>query len=408
MAASDEGGPRRLEPRWDSGMIIASIAISLLGAFTSTQLMCQARLSARFPSILAWTILGSLTFGFCSIWCLHFVAMLACKLDLSIGIDVAWTVLSAALAVSFTFASLASDLLWEKYSAAYGKRLHIRRGIRAAKAQTNRPNALFREDSTKPLLNHIEQDDEDVHGDDDGAQYSVQNEYRRGRTVKLNGKATTGIHTPPEPPLETPQLKNDCLQVHNAEPQSSLGPSIAPNDAEAHASEIEPHKPPSLSNRPSGQGRSSDSYQRSSSEYSTSRMSSSFMGSSSSAYGFGNIKKIAKLGASPAKNAFITTGEALYVGCTIKNIIKGFFWSLAITSMHYAGIAALRIPSGTFTLDPGLVVLSALISWLVCLVGCILMSQIESNLAQQLLFSIVASTGVAAMHFTGVYFHHNI
>jgi len=29
---------RRLEPHWNHGMIAASIAISLLGAFTSTQL----------------------------------------------------------------------------------------------------------------------------------------------------------------------------------------------------------------------------------------------------------------------------------------------------------------------------------------------------------------------------------
>ena len=29
---------RQLEPNWNEGMIVASIAISLLGAFTSTQL----------------------------------------------------------------------------------------------------------------------------------------------------------------------------------------------------------------------------------------------------------------------------------------------------------------------------------------------------------------------------------
>lgn len=35
-----EGGAtlRQLEPQWNKGMIAASIAISLLGAFTSTQL----------------------------------------------------------------------------------------------------------------------------------------------------------------------------------------------------------------------------------------------------------------------------------------------------------------------------------------------------------------------------------
>ncbi len=30
--------PRKLEPHWNEGMMVASIAISLLGAFTSTQL----------------------------------------------------------------------------------------------------------------------------------------------------------------------------------------------------------------------------------------------------------------------------------------------------------------------------------------------------------------------------------
>ena len=35
--AADEA-LRRLEPHWNHGMIAASVAISLLGAFTSTQL----------------------------------------------------------------------------------------------------------------------------------------------------------------------------------------------------------------------------------------------------------------------------------------------------------------------------------------------------------------------------------
>ncbi|KAI4174697.1 MAG: hypothetical protein LQ346_008193 [Caloplaca aetnensis] len=70
--------------------------------------------------------------------------------------------------------------------------------------------------------------------------------------------------------------------------------------------------------------------------------------------------------------------------------------------MHYVGILALRIPQGHVTFNPFLVVLSAAISWLVCLVGCILISKIETNLTQQLLFAAVASAGVAAMHFTGM------
>src|ERR1700730_10480577 len=100
----DEKGrnPRQMYPRWNYGLIAASIAISLLGAFTATQLMCQARDSHRFSTTLIWTMLGSLAFGFCSIWSLHEVAMLACELDLPIGIDVPLTILSSVLAVVFT------------------------------------------------------------------------------------------------------------------------------------------------------------------------------------------------------------------------------------------------------------------------------------------------------------------
>ena len=36
--AGEEAMLRQLEPQWNRGMIAASIAISLLGAFTSTQL----------------------------------------------------------------------------------------------------------------------------------------------------------------------------------------------------------------------------------------------------------------------------------------------------------------------------------------------------------------------------------
>src|ERR1700744_2349092 len=117
-----EAAMRRLEVHWNQGLIAASIAVSLLGAFTSTQMMCQARTSRYFSGVLVWTILGSLTFGFCSIWCLHFIAMLACELPLLIGLDGPLTVLSAFLAVAFTFLALASDLMRERYLRLVKKR----------------------------------------------------------------------------------------------------------------------------------------------------------------------------------------------------------------------------------------------------------------------------------------------
>ncbi|CAM6003661.1 unnamed protein product [Sphagnum balticum] len=136
-------------------------------------------------------------------------------------------------------------------------------------------------------------------------------------------------------------------------------------------------------------------------EHSVSGRSSSLLGSSSSStFGLSSIMNIAYRSTAPAKNIFIWTGETLYRGYTRKNIAKGFLWSLAITTMHYAGLGALNIPSGYCTLNYALVLLSGIIGWFVCIVGCILMSHMETHLDQQILFSITATTGVAAMHFT--------
>ncbi len=387
----------------NGGMIVASIAISLLGAFTSTQLMCQARMSVRFTSVLAWTILGSLTFGFCSVWCLHFVAMLACELDASIGIDVPLTLLSAILAVVFTFSALASDLLLARYAQGRWKGQGMsRKKKRSAKSAPDRPGALSRENSSKAVLGYVEEEEENYPVVTQNEEDPQQLSSRKGLAIELNGSPLGGIHTPPESPSKSPPLADDDVDMQESEPLLHHSSSNRSSEAPTPHRAPENHLRPILTKHLSEERHSFDSVQDTSSEYSTSRRSSSFLGSNSSSYALGNLMIKAYRGTSPAKNAFIATGEALYEGCTIKNIIKSFIWSLAITSMHYVGIAALRVPDGYFTLDIGFVILSALISWIVCLVGCILMLRIETNLAQQCLFSVVASTGVAAMHFTGM------
>src|ERR1700760_2129684 len=118
-SSSTGADPLRLvQPRWNKSMVVASIAISFLGAFTSAQLMCHARSALHFSSVFVWALLGSLIFGFCSIWSLHMVAMLAYEFDLPIGVNAPLTILSALLAVSFTFAAVAGDLLYIRYNSS--------------------------------------------------------------------------------------------------------------------------------------------------------------------------------------------------------------------------------------------------------------------------------------------------
>jgi len=393
------GSIYQLIPHWNYGMIAASIGISLLGAFTSTQLMCQARLSKYMSGVLLWTVLGSLTFGFCSIWCLHFVAMLACELDLPIGLNVPLTVMSALVAVSFTFAALASDLVWDKYNGTHRRRNLARR--KDPRRNTSRGTELLAAEgrsSTEALLPLTQECgvDEDVHGgavvregsqslfrNDSGADHLQKSDRRplspfRDYVGPKVDSLLTGILKDRETPEALPTLGSIRNQELDGTPDQSPGVMSERDDT--------------------------DAFSGASSEAVLSRRSSAVTQSDASTFGLGNIMsvRVYRPTAFPGKNAFVVTAKVLYVGCTWRNITRGFLWSLAITSMHYMGILALEIPDGYFKLSILLVISSALISWVVCSVGCILMAHMETQLAQQFLFSVVATTGVAAMHFTGM------
>jgi NO-binding membrane sensor protein with MHYT domain len=389
---------RQLAPHWNQGMIAASIAISLLGAFTSTQLqvfpawnytfsmliieirICQARVSLRFSSVLVWTILGSLTFGFCSIWSLHFVAMLAYELDLKIGINVPCTILSAVLAVVFTFGGIGSDLLWETFRREKKGKHWPQRKRQTSRGLKITEREVASDNDTRPLLLHSEEDMENAELTQFGLQQRNHVEDDEGVPFDVKGQPGSSVS-------EQMAFRNDpARRPATFQPEEDLSPGTL-------GQPLEPTVP---------QHADSTTWFTDSSEHSASRRSSSLFGSSSSSHGLSSIMNMAYRSASPAKNAFIATGEALYTGCTRKNIIKGLFWSLAITSMHYAGLAALSVPDGYLTLNYWLVVLSGIISWCVCILGCILMPRMETHLGQQLLFSAVASMGVAAMHFTGM------
>ncbi|OAP58580.1 hypothetical protein AYL99_07670 [Fonsecaea erecta] len=367
----------RLEVHWNGGLIAASIAVSLLGAFTSTQMMCQARTSRYFSGVLVWTILGSLTFGFCSIWCLHFIAMLACELPLPIGLNVPLTVLSAGLAVIFTFLALAADLMRDRYLRLLKKRKMraVRRGRKkeAARQDLN--------DSSDALL---------------GTRVSGEGEEAQEHA---NGSAD---HSPPSRDSGA-SMTLGLLEDHFAggEPitsttiRSSRSPVGTVRQAFSAQNEL-PLEDDST--------RDTESYQRSSEEGERSRRSSSTNHSDGSSLGLPGFMSFKfRKRTTTTTNVLFGIGELLYHGATLINFCKGFIWSLAITTMHYVGILALEIPRGHVTLQPLIVLLSAMSSWMVCTLGCILMPQIEVNLSQQLIFSVVAAAGVAAMHFTGMW-----
>lgn len=146
-------------------MIAASIGISLLGAFTSTQLMCQAKTSRHFA-------------GRAGLDCAR-KRDLRVLLDMElargrdarirtrprVGIDVALPILNAVLAVIFTFVALASDMLYDRYARRNRKidsKSPRRRKPTRPDLSDTRTSAAD-EGSLEPLLPHPRQMDGNDH-----------------------------------------------------------------------------------------------------------------------------------------------------------------------------------------------------------------------------------------------------
>lgn len=372
------------------------LADNIIGSFTSAQLMCQAKTARYLSGVVVWLSLSSLIFGFCSIFLLHFIAMLACELDLPIGLDPPLTILSALLAVIFTFIALGSDLLMERYN-----RLKRRRAATLRRESRRRPSAMsIPELSRKP--SSMSDPEAWVNGgssppspagqqvlNDERPRASRMSSNQSSRSIRSrlsnNRISTTDFIGP-----SRPDFKHDPLISKVIDPLSM--PLLQ---------DERPLLAPLMDENSSVEGTDTDDH---ASDFSASRRSSGITDSDSSMFGLGKFASVMTIKPSKfgTKNPFVVTALALWAGLTIGNIIKGLLWSLAITGMHYTGILALRVPHGRCKLDPALVVVSALISWVVCVVGAILMASMEIHIGQQLLFSIIATTGVAAMHFTGM------
>ncbi|KAI5270322.1 hypothetical protein E4T47_06303 [Aureobasidium subglaciale] len=418
---------RQLEPQWNPILIVASIAISFLGAFTSTQLMCHARMSLRFHSVFLWVLFGSFVFGGCSVWCLHMVAMLACEFDVTMGVNPPLTVLSVFLPVFFTFLALGCELLWDRWHHGRGRKKHRSRKPRQkhttlspmSKYRSSMPPAL----SLRPVAEEEEEEegeeheeggyqDEEVAPDQPLLSHSYQSPVRHAESQSWSGPRTDFFRSSQDGPGAS--LDMGLLQ---SPPDAGMSPGVVPRDSirPVVTRSASGRSLPSLTRittqslrddtsngfRDDASTISSGSLGRSSSDGSTLRRESS--SGSSTSFGLSSAMGLAYRRA-PAStvNAFVATAKILYLGMTPRNIFKGFLWSIAITSMHYTGIYGLEIPNGKIVLNPWIVLASALISWLVCAVGCICMAEMEARLSQQLLFSVVATTGVAAMHFTGM------
>lgn len=390
-------GPLRIiQPEWDWRLIVAAFAISFLGSFTSTQLMCQAKTSRYFSGVLVWTILGSLIFGFCSIWSLHFVATLACGLDLRIKLNVGLTILSAFLAVFFTFCALGGQLLWKSYRREQRKRRHGRKNTRnqSASRRNSEAEGLLQRSMSDDAFAKQDAEDQRHHEDVQGhtpLRFVMTQQSPSGLDHIGNPMDATAAPVMPRRPLLTPLQPDQYPGI-----ETVLSPTFEPERSLSTQQEVDPDF-----------GSDDDSTTRRSSENGSSEWSSSFAGSSStiSQLGMGKFISIRtkrpRKGRHAHRNALVATAKVLLNGFTLQAVCYSLLWSIALAGMHYMGIYALEIPFG-YVVVSRLWILSVFIAFVVCGVALTLFREMETHLGQQLCFSAVAALGIGAMHFTGM------
>ncbi|MBW0490815.1 hypothetical protein O181_030530 [Austropuccinia psidii MF-1] len=81
--------------------------------------------------------------------------------------------------------------------------------------------------------------------------------------------------------------------------------------------------------------------------------------------------------------------------------LRAMVWTCAIGLMHYIGIKAIDIPGGRVILAPIPMLLSVLLGFCVSILGCVVMDM-ELTIGCQLLCATVMSFGVFGFHYTGI------
>lgn len=385
MKAVEDGAVRQIIPHFNFGLVVASIVVSLIGAFTSTQLICCARTARTFVGVLIWTTLSSFVFGFCAVFCIHEIAMLACELDVPVGIDLTWTVISASLATVFTFLALASSTFQE-----FNKDRRRKKGRRYSLSGDTPGHLLMdarREardtEEIAPPGNHVFASTNGWGDDDNGNDNAcLETEDTMSDTRSNDGlldeehiRSTSEETVYGLDSQKSRKLSLSTFMMHKMRFLLKTGKSYAELDSQATT----------RAQKPSG----------------TPQTSFSDFSGSSVTPGLGHLPRTQETSQSPSSNVFVLTVVTFHAGLTIGNVLKGLLWSASLTSMHYCGLLSLKIPNGYVIFNPALVVLAATICWVVCIVGAICMENMTDMLSLQLLFSVVATTGCAALHWTG-------
>ncbi|KIP04325.1 hypothetical protein PHLGIDRAFT_25656 [Phlebiopsis gigantea 11061_1 CR5-6] len=94
--------------------------------------------------------------------------------------------------------------------------------------------------------------------------------------------------------------------------------------------------------------------------------------------------------------------KTYYSSVTLVVALRAAIWGLAIVFMHYCGMWAMEIPEGRIVWNWDIILLSYIVAFTVCFIGCVFMVHMEVHFGRQVLFSTIAALGTCSMHYTGM------
>ncbi|KAI0370135.1 hypothetical protein BV20DRAFT_944733 [Pilatotrama ljubarskyi] len=375
--------------------------------------MIHAKYTRSLVLKWVWTFFASIAFGFCAIWAMHFVGMLACRLDVEIRFDIPLTILSAVVAVAFTFAALASPYATEAIENSAPVRTlsrwnrdifatvsHLVAGrssddLEAAYApiRTTDPD----DHVGSPLLRRAYVDEADLEGssdDEDAGRHGVSSDRPYLTDIRPDG------------------LISPAEAVNPIGPSSSQAAPVSERTSSSHKSPARSPARARLLHRalaPSAVSRASEDSTPSSSTTTTSSSSgSSFTrnlsgttleNSSSSSWGEALHSGLSRetrlrIKARAKERPLPEFGwgywlKRHYKSITVLLCVRAAIWAAAIVFMHYCGMWAMEIPEGRILWDMRIVALSYLVAF-------------ATHFGRQMVFSTLAALGCCSMHYTGM------
>ncbi|KZT73395.1 hypothetical protein DAEQUDRAFT_684402 [Daedalea quercina L-15889] len=362
---------------------------------------------------------------------MHFVGMLACRMDIAIGFDPTLTLLSAIVAVVFTFAAFSSPYITEEIG--HSRFVHavaivfrtLRRWIFSCcpkwDIEAGYEQLSSEEDQRCSRTSQDAQSQQEDEGDDDPdmdlysddpLDFALQHEgssntfYERGRPRGPSVMARASTH----PVARSTTLKSPPLVRQRSLPR----PSIVRVSSESPGRDTPSTLSSDLSSDSSSRHRKRVNSGTGSALSGTTLQSLlTGSGSSGSSGSWGDvqvglsrearlrIKARAKDRPAPVFgwNYWV---RAQWKTVTVLLVVRAAVWGLALVMMHYCGMWAMVIPGGRISWDLGIVVLSYVVAFAVCLVACTTMEHMEVHFARQVAFSTIAALGVCSMHYTGM------